>query len=110
MRAIKNSFTDGVVRIYSISNNAEPGDIPQEETTLIKTLRYEERTVGITRFYAAQQANIRVDYVLRVPRLRDITTQDKAMPNDGLMYRIVQIQYPRDLPLVMDLTLEQEGV
>jgi len=102
------SFNDGVVAVYAVSNIAEPGGMPQEKLTLKRTLRYHERTVGLTRFYTALQANVEVRYVLRCPRLRDISAQDVAIPNDGKQYRISLIQYPEDVdPPVMDITLEE---
>ena len=49
-----------------------------------------------------------MSYVLRCPRLRDVSAQDIAVPNDGKQYRIVLMQYPEDInPPVMDLTLEE---
>lgn len=102
------SFNDGVVKIYSIANTAEPGEMPVEKPTLKSTLRYKERTVGLRRYYTALQANVTVNYVLRCPMLRSVSTQDIAIPNDGKQYRIVQTQYPEDVtPPVMDLTLEK---
>jgi len=102
------TFNDGVVKIYSVSDTSESGKMPTEALTLKQKLRYHERTVGLARFWSAQQANVRISYVLRCPRLRDISTQDVAIPNDGKQYRIVQIQYPEDIyPQVMDLTLEE---
>lgn len=102
------AFNDGVVIIYSVSNTATAGAKPNETLTFKQSLRYEERTVGITRYYAAKQANARVDYVLRCQKRRDISTQDIAVPNDGKQYKIIQIQYPDTTGLpVMDLTLEE---
>jgi len=102
------SFNDGIVKICEIDNVAEPGDMPKELLLIKQSLRYKERTVGLTRFYAAKQANVEVKYVLRCQRLRDVSAQDVAVPNDGKQYRIVQIQYPEDTePPVMDLTLEE---
>lgn len=102
------SFNDGVVAVYAVSNIAEPGGMPQEKLTPKRTLRYHERTVGLTRFYTALQANVKVKYVLRCPRIRDISAQDVAIPNDGKQYRISLIQYPEDVdPPVMDITLEE---
>lgn len=102
------SFNDGVVKIYNVTNTAGSGDMPQQTITLKQTLRYKERTVGLQRFWAAHQANVTVNYVLRCPCLRDVSAQDVAIPNDGKQYRIVQIQYPEDVdPPVMDLTLEE---
>ncbi len=107
---LKNTqtFNSGIVNIYDVTNTAGPGDMPQWAITLKRTLRYKERTVGLQRFWAAHQANVTVNYVLRCPRLRDVSAQDVAIPNDGKQYRIVQIQYPEDVdPPVMDLTLEE---
>ena len=101
------SFNDGVVNIYAVMNKAKSGDKPKERLVHLKSLRYEERTVGVKRYYAAKQANARVDYVLRVPRQRDIRSGDVAVPNDGEQYKITQIQFPKGVvPFVMDLTLE----
>ena len=108
MQPKTQSFNDGVVKVYSVTNTAVDGDMPTEGISLKQTVRYHERTVGLTRYFAALQANIRVQYVLRCQRLRDISAQDVAVPNDGKQYRIVQIQYPEDTePPVMDLTLEE---
>ncbi len=101
------SFNDGVVLFYNIANVAQPGCMPVEALTLKQSLRYNERTVGLTRFYTAKQANVDVKYVLRCPLLRDISSQDVAVPNDGKQYHIALIQYPEDVdPPSMDLTLE----
>lgn len=99
------TFNDGVVKIYAMSNSAAPGKLPVKSLTLKETLRYHERTVGITRYFAAKQANVKIDYVLRVPRLRNVSAQDGAIPNDGQLYNIELVQYPEDDPHVMDLSL-----
>jgi hypothetical protein len=102
------TFNDGVVGIYDLGNTASPGNMPVEGLTLKQTLRYHERTVGLARYYTALQANVKINYVLRCPRLRDVSAQDVAIPNDGKQYRITLIQYPEDIePPVMDLTLEK---
>lgn len=95
------------MRIYTVTNTAEDGAKPVETLTLAQTLRYHERTVGLSRYYEALQANVKVQHVLRCPRLESVSAQDVAVPNDGRQYRIVQVQYPEDVqPPVMDLTLE----
>lgn len=103
------TFNDGVVNIYSVGNIAPPGNMPKEGLTLkVGPLRYEERTVGMGRFWAAIQAQAKIDMVLRVPQRRTVSTQDIALPNDGEQYEIKQIQYPKDVePPVMDLSLER---
>lgn len=107
MPKIQN-YNDGVVKIYSVGNIAKPGKKPVEALTLKGALKYEERTIGMARFYAAMQNQVSIKYILRCPRVRSVSTQDVAIPNDGKQYRIVQIQYPKDVePPSMDLTLEE---
>jgi hypothetical protein len=104
------TFNDRRCEDYEVPNTAPPGVWPVEGITLNQTLRYKERTVGLQRFWAAHQASVTVNYVLRCPCLRDVSAQDVAIPNDGKQYRIVQIQYPEDVdPPVMDLTLDARG-
>jgi len=102
------SYNDGVVVVYAVENIAQPGSMPADKITQKESLRYDERTVGLNRFYAAMQNNVNIKYVLRCPRIRSVSTLDVAVPNDGKQYKIVQIQYPQDVePPSMDLTLEE---
>lgn len=113
-RRKQQPLTDGVVHIYKVENAAPQGAMPIERHTLKHTLRYRERIVGMARYYAALQANVRVEKVIRTARLHDVSTQDTAMifgragrPEELQHYRIVQVQYPDGvLPPAMDLTLQ----
>lgn len=70
------------------------------------TLRYEERSLGIQRYYAAAQNQIEVERVVRVPRYPGVTNQDVARTEDGTYYRIDLVQAVVDVyPPCMDLTL-----
>lgn len=102
-------FNDGMVTIYRVENRAAPGEKPKDALFKRGTLRYQRRTVGIQRHYAAMNAGARVDLLLRVPYRRSVSTQDVAVPTlDGKQYRITLIQVPEDVtPPVMDLTLER---
>lgn len=102
-------FNDGLVTVFRVENQAAPGDKPKEALFKRGTLRYQRRTVGIKRHYAAMNAGARVDLLLRVPYRRSVSTQDVAVPTlDGKQYRITLIQVPEDVtPPVMDLTLER---
>ena len=101
------SYGDGLVRIYSAANEAAPGDAPRGHLTLRHSLRYEERTVGVSRHYAALQANDRIDMVIRCPRV-PLSALDIAVPNDGKQYRITLAQRPQGVePPSMDLTLRR---
>ena len=102
------TFNDGVVKIYKVENTALPGDMPKEGLILQNSLRYHERTVGITRKYAALQSNKEVNFVIRCPEVRTVETDYIAVLVDEKQYRISWIQYPEDIdPPVMDMTLER---
>ena len=104
---ISQSFNDGVVVISSVTDDAEPGDMPVPELTEKITLNYEERKLGISRYYNAMQNQIKVQRVIRVPDSgTEITSQDVAETEDGKKYRIDLIQSVRDVfPPCLDITL-----
>lgn len=108
------SYSDGLVSIYKVENVALPGDMPSEGLILKNSLRYHERTVGMTRYYAAMQNDIKVDFVIRCPEVRGLSEKNTdilvAILIDGQQYKVMQIQYIEDaVPKSMDLTLERVG-
>lgn len=106
MKQQEQTFNDGVVDIYHVSNSAANGLAPVESLTQAVRLRYKERTVGIQRYYSAKQADAKIDRLMRCHRIDEISTQDVAVLQDGKQYTIDLIQYPEDIvPPVMDLTL-----
>lgn len=99
------TFNDGVVKIYEVIDTSTNGGMPNESRALKNTLRFHEKTVGITRFYSAMQANKKVDRVIRCQKQPAVSTLDRAEIG-GIYYDITQIQYPEDIePPCMDLTL-----
>lgn len=107
MKPTTQPFKDGVVKLYKITNIALPGNMPKDGLTLKNTLRYEERTVGMSRFWGGLQANVSIEQLIRVPRINSISTQDVAILV-GEQYKIIQIQYPQEIePPCMDLSLER---
>jgi len=106
----RQSFPDGVVKIYTVGDVSSPGDMPKDGLILKESLRYKERTVGINRFYSALQNSVKVAFVLRCPLVRSVSTSDVAVMPDLVQFEIKQVQYPEDQePPVMDLTLERIG-
>lgn len=107
-KTLTQTFNDGIVSIYSVGNISEPGNMPKEGLTLkVGPLHYEERTVGMGRYWTAAQAQVRIEQLLRTPRINSVSTQDIAIVN-GQQFRIVQIQYPPGIePACMDLSLER---
>lgn len=100
------NFGDGVVKIYTVTNSAQPGYQPVPALTLKCVLRYEEQRLGIQRYYTGRQNQIQIERVIRTPRHGDVTNQDIAVTEDGKQYGIDLVQSVTDVyPPSMDLTL-----
>lgn len=103
------SFNDGIVNIYSVKNTADAGNMPKKNGLTLKvgSLRFEERVVGMGRYWSALQEQSRIEQILRVPRINSVNVHDVAILN-GQQYDIMQVQYPPDVePPCMDLSLER---
>lgn len=109
MKQRTQSFNDGVFTVYKVGNIALPGTTPKQGLTKkVGPLHYEERVVGMGRFFVGKQSQIEISQILRVPRINAVSTQDVAIPIDGKQYEIVQIQYPPEVePPCMDLSLRK---
>lgn len=103
---ITQNYNDGLVTIYAVTDSAQPGRLPMEKLECKAVLRYEERRLGIQRYYAGKQVQVEVERVVRTPRLRRVSSQDVAVTEDGAKYRIDLVQLVTDVhPPSMDLTL-----
>jgi hypothetical protein len=109
LKSQTQQFNDGIANIYTVGNIAQAGNMPKEGLTLkVDSLRYEEKTVGMSRFWAASQEQTKIARLLRLPRIEFIDRADVVIPIDGKQYKIVQVQYPPDTePQCMDLSLER---
>ncbi len=107
MQQKPQTFNDGVCGFYSVKNAAVAAKKPIQLLVLkLGGIRYHNRTVGISRFWSAKQANVQIDRLLRMPYLADVSTQDVAVTEDGVQYSVKQIQRPEDIyPPVMDVSL-----
>ena len=111
---VTQSYNDGVVTVYAVTDSAQPGYQPVEQLTEKIKLRYEEQRLGLQRYYDAMQNQIQVERVIRVPRAEQITSQDVAETEDGRRYRIDLVQTVDGVwPPSQDLTLvkyqQEEG-
>lgn len=104
---ISQSFNDGIVNIFTVEDKAEPGYQPREKPTRLVSLKYENRRVGIERYYSARQNQTEVQRVIRVPHSgMKISNRNKAITEDGEEYRIDLVQMVPDVyPPSDDLTL-----
>lgn len=110
MSAVKKAtefqtFNDGFLKVYAVDDK---GDGEYKLTLKHGKLRYDERTVGIDRYYKAKQDNVEITKVLRIPRLRGISTQDVAVLENGEQYHIRRAVPPQNVtPPCWDLSLER---
>ena len=103
-------FDSGQVELYTITNTAAAGDMPKEGLVYGSSYWYEERTVGITRFYAALKTDVKLEMLIRIWRDKSIDTS-QICKIDDTQYRIVQVQHllNEDGLEVTDLSLERLG-
>lgn len=103
-------FDSGQVDIYKLSNTAQAGDVPKEGLTYSSSYWYEERAVGVTRFYAALKADVKIERLIRIWQDRDVYT-DQVCKIDDAQYKIVQVQHGvnEDGLDITDLSLERLG-
>lgn len=105
-RRITQSYRDGVVRIYTVTDGAAPGYQPRPVLALLETLFYQERRVGLQRYYAGRQAQVEVERVIRTQLRPAVNPQCVAVTEDGVQYGIDMVQQLTDVwPASMDLTL-----
>lgn len=100
----------GLVSICTLTNMAQAGSMPREQLSIVDTLRFEERTVGMNRYYAAQGVNQQIDLMIRVWRCPAAQAGRYALLTDSDydgQYRIQQVQHRLDEDglKVSDLTL-----
>lgn len=107
-REISETYNDGVVKIYSVSDEASPGSMPKEEKTIMYTLCYREMRMGITRYYTAYQNHQQVERVIRIPKVDKITNQCRAVDEHDIEYQISLTQTVDDVyPPSLDITLSK---
>ena len=109
----------GELTVWRGTNSAPAGGMPAMDYTQVWGSCYENRTIGVTRYYTAQQHGDRADVMVRVPRTYVISpAEDRIILNpydhrDGNAYRVTQKQDVLDengLPAT-DLTMERdEGI
>lgn len=103
---ITQGYNDGVVTVCAVTDAGPPGGLPVEKLVKKAVLRYEERRLGLQRYYQGKQNQVEVERVLRTPRRKGVSSQDLAVTEDGQQYRIDLVQSAADVyPPSMDLTL-----
>ena len=105
---ISQAYNDGIVTIYASTDSAGSGLLPVPSLTEKVRLAFQERKLGIKRYYDAKQNQIELKRVIRVqkPGELEINSQDVADVNATRLYRIDLVQAVPDVyPPSLDLSL-----
>lgn len=94
---ITQQYNSGYVDIYEVQDEAEPGYQPLPKLTHKARLRYEEQRLGINRLYLSRQNQAEIVRVIRTNRHKRFSTQDVAVTEDGMQYRIDTVQIVPDV-------------
>jgi hypothetical protein len=78
----------GMVKIYTLKNVAPAGLKPVKKLVYLEDDYFEERQVGVTRLYAAKNAEKRIDSLIRVFNSQPIV--------EGMVAEIGSVQYQID--------------
>lgn len=97
------TFNDGVLNLFETND---------EDEILNSTLtehRYGNRTIGVTRYFAARTNDIELSKVIHIHKNLSVTPAMAAVIRDT-RYNIVQVQHLNETnPPVTVLSLEQQG-
>lgn len=103
---ISQTYCDGLCRILDEQDVSQPGYQPQIAQSEKLRLPYENRKLGIQRYYAGKQNQVEISRVIRVQHTGKVSNLDTVMTEDGELYRIDLVQLVPDVyPLSDDLTL-----
>lgn len=103
-------FDDGILKIYSLENIAQPGEKPKQKLKYKSSHYFGFETVGINRYYVAKQANVQVSDIIHVWLDRTIRVTDICILEDGLQYKCAQVQHVEEDGLrITKITLERLG-
>lgn len=87
------SYDDGVLTVFTSKNGSADGTIPKKVLQERFQSFYEFSTVGMQRYYTALQNNQRVTDAVKIPDRRHISTDDTVQLEDGMYYRVLQVQW-----------------
>lgn len=103
---VSQPYPDGVVTVCRVEDVAKPGFQPVKRLVPKERLLYQERSLGLSRYYAGRQNQVEIQRVIRTPYRPEVSSQDVAVTQDGRQYRIDLVQRVQDVyPPSMDLTL-----
>lgn len=105
------TFDDGIVKIYSVTNGSEPGEVPAKVLASPVLFYFHEESLGITRYFEAIKAGQLIERVISVPWPADININQIAVFEDGSQFKIRMVQQEKDEEglKIVKLSLERNG-
>lgn len=105
------TFDDGIVKIYNVENDAQPGEMPVKGLALEESFHFFEESLGITRYYEALKAGQLIERVISIPWPASVNTNQVAIFEDGAQYQVRMVQQGADdFGLkILRLSLERNG-
>jgi hypothetical protein len=90
------TFDDGILKIYTLENTAEPGRMPDEKLVLASEHYFGYETVYDRRYYTALQANVKIENLVHIMQDREILALQIVVDEAGRQFRIAQLQHGRN--------------
>ena len=86
------TYDDGILIVKTRTNTAENSMMPVYEYTDKARYFFGFDYVGYSRYYEALKAQVQIDHVVNVPEWIEIDGADVVELEDGITYRLAQIQ------------------
>lgn len=105
------TFDDGIVKVYNVQNEAEPGDMPVKGLVSPESFYFHEESLGITRYYEALKAGQQIERVISIPWPAEVTINRIAVFEDDSQFQIRMVQQTHDENgiKIIRLSLERNG-
>lgn len=87
------TFDDGILKIYTLENTSEPGDMPKEKLVLASEHYFGYETVYNKRYFTALQANVKIENLVHILQDREIQALQIAVNEAGAQFKIAQAQH-----------------
>lgn len=87
------NLDDGTLRICTLQNVGEAGQMPRQVLTPIRRHWYGERSIGYNRQYAAKGVNEHIDLLVRIVHDRAVRIGMYAVLGNGEQYRIDHVMH-----------------
>ncbi len=81
-------FDSGVLYVCDLTDTRENGNAPKQELTKRNKYWFERRTIGINRQYLAKGVNERIDLLVRIKGLQNVSIGQFVVLGNGDQFRI----------------------